>query len=82
MAISPSLKRRNDGLRPLCEVMADIHCIVNPASRDHTCGKRWPGIEKKIQDKGFTVITHMTKEVGHASQIAWDLRQQLSLIHI
>ena len=56
--------------------MADIHCIVNPASRDHTCGKRWPGIEKKIQDKGFTVITHMTKEVGHASQIAWDLRQQ------
>lgn len=56
--------------------MAEIHCIVNPASRDYTCGKRWPSIEKKITLLGLTVNTHMTKRVGHASQIAWDLRNQ------
>ena len=55
--------------------MAEIHCIVNPASRDYTCGKRWPSIEKKIQALGLTVNTHMTERVGHASQIAWDLQK-------
>lgn len=55
--------------------METIHCIVNPASRDHTCGKRWPEIAKKIEAKGASVITHFTEKVGHASHIAWDLRK-------
>ena len=56
--------------------MGPLHCIVNPASRDHTCGKRWPAVSVKLESKGFEVITHMTTKVGHASEIAWELRQQ------
>ena len=56
--------------------MGALHCIVNPASRDHTCGKRWPSISSKLESKGFEVVTHMTNSVGHASEIAWELRQQ------
>lgn len=54
--------------------METIHCIVNPASRDHTCGKRWPDLAKKIEDRGCKVVTHFTERVGHASQLAWGLR--------
>ena len=30
----------------------------------------------KLESKGFEVVTHMTSSVGHASEIAWELRQQ------
>lgn len=53
-----------------------LHCIVNPASRDHTCGKRWPSTSKKLESKGFEVVTHMTERVGHAAEIAWELRKE------
>ncbi len=56
--------------------MGVIHCIVNPASRDHTCGKKWPSVSGKLESKGFEVVTHMTERVGHASEIAWKLRKQ------
>ena len=56
--------------------MGVIHCIVNPASRDHTCGKKWPSVSGKLESKGFEVVTHMTERVGHASEIAWELRKQ------
>lgn len=56
--------------------MGALHCIVNPASRDYTCGKRWPSISAKLESKGLEVVTHMTSSVGNASEIAWQLRQQ------
>lgn len=56
--------------------MGVIHCIVNPASRDYTCGKKWPSVSGKLESKGFDVVTHMTERVGHASEIAWELRKQ------
>ena len=56
--------------------MAEIHCIINPASRDYRCGKKWPEIQELLITAGFSVHPHMTKRVGHAAQIAWDLRQQ------
>ena len=56
--------------------MGALHCIVNPASRDHTCGKRWPSVVAKLESKGYEVNTHMTQRVGHASEIAWDLRSK------
>lgn len=56
--------------------MGVLHCIVNPASRDHTCGKKWPNVAAKLEQNGFDVITHMTERVGHASEIAWELRNQ------
>ena len=54
--------------------MDHLHCIVNPASRDHTCAKRWPIVVEKLKAYGFEVTTHMTERVGHASEIAWGLR--------
>ena len=56
--------------------MGGIHCIVNPASRDHTCGKRWPSVLSKLEGRGLEVTTHMTEYTGHASEIAWNLRKQ------
>ena len=56
--------------------MGALHCIVNPASRDHTCGKRWPSVVAKLESRGFEVTTYMTQRVGHASEIAWDLRSK------
>ena len=56
--------------------MERIHCIVNPASRDHTCGKRWPELAQKIEARGCKVVAHFTEKVGHASHIAWQLRQE------
>ena len=56
--------------------MAEIHCIINPASRDYRCGKKWPEIQELLVTAGFSVHPHMTERVGHAAQIAWDLRQQ------
>ena len=55
--------------------MGVLHCIVNPASRDHSCGKKWPSVVEKLESKGFEVISHMTERVGHASEIAWRLRK-------
>ena len=54
--------------------METIHCIVNPASRDRTCGKRWPQVAEKIESRGVKIVTHFTEKVGHASEIAWNLR--------
>ena len=56
--------------------MSKFFCIVNPASRDHTCGKKWPSIAAKLQSKGIDVVTHLTERVGHASEIAWELRKK------
>ena len=56
--------------------MGPLYCIVNPASRDHTCGKKWPKIVMKLEERGFEVITHMTERVGHAGEIAWKLRNE------
>ena len=56
--------------------MGPLHCIVNPASRDRTCGRKWPKTIEKLQARGFVVETYMTEKVGHASEIAWKLRQE------
>jgi diacylglycerol kinase (ATP) len=54
--------------------MGPLHCIVNPASRDHTCGKRWPNIVAKLESRGFEINSYITEGVGHASELAWKLR--------
>ena len=56
--------------------MGLVHCIVNPASRDYTCGKNWPKLQTLLEDVGLEIKTYMTEGVGHASSLAWDIRQQ------
>ncbi len=56
--------------------MAEMHFIVNPASRGHSCGKKWPQTLEQIESMGINAVTHMTTKIGHASQIAWSLRNE------
>ncbi len=56
--------------------MGSMHCIINPVGRDGSTGKRWPTILSKLESKGWEVTAHMTERVGHATEIAWRLRQE------
>ena len=56
--------------------MLRIICIVNPAGRDGKSGKRWPKIEERIKSHGIECEAHLTKHVGHASEIAYGLRDR------
>ena len=56
--------------------MLRIICIVNPAGRDGKSGKRWPKIEERIKSHGIECEAHLTKHVGHASEIAYGLRNR------
>ena len=54
--------------------MVKAHFIVNPASRDFRCGKAWPGIKKRLIERGFEVPEHITERIGHGAEIAHQLR--------
>ncbi len=45
------------------------HIIVNPASRGGTVGKRWPAIERLLQELGFSYSVHFTESRGHAIRL-------------
>jgi len=51
-----------------------MHCIVNPASRDHTSGKRWKQLRPILESKGASISEHLTQAPGHGAKIAWELR--------
>ena len=57
-------------------IMPLVHCIVNPASRDFTCGKNWPSIEQKMKDAGLEVKAYITERVGHGAEISNSIRHQ------
>ena len=52
-----------------------VHCIVNPASRDFTCGKNWPSIEEKMKDAGLEVKAYITERVGHGAELSNEIRR-------
>ena len=56
--------------------MAEMHCIINPMSRDGNSGKIWPKIEAILRNEGWQVTAHITESVGHATEIAWRLRSE------
>ena len=56
--------------------MASMHCIINPAGRDGSTGKRWPKILERLKEDGWNVETHLTERVGHATEIAYELRNR------
>ena len=55
--------------------MAEMHCIINPMSRDGNSGKLWPKILPRLEEN-WKVTAHMTESVGHATEIAWKLRKE------
>ena len=56
------------------EIMGLVHCIVNPASRDYTCGKNWPGLKQKMEEAGLEVKQYITERVGHGAQLSHSIR--------
>ncbi len=56
--------------------MVRIVCIVNPAGRDGTVRKRWPKIADEIEAEGLDCEVMWTERTGHASEIAYSLRDR------
>ena len=56
--------------------MVKAHFIINPASRDFRCGKAWPGIKKRLIERGFEVVEHMTERIGHGAELSHQFEQK------
>ena len=56
--------------------MPRFACIVNPAGRDGHSLKRWKTVEPALEGAGVDCETHFTEGVGHASEIAYSLRDR------
>ncbi len=56
--------------------MAKFACIVNPAGGDGRALKRWKGAEKIFRERDMSFEVHFTKHIGHASEIAYALRER------
>ena len=59
--------------------MVRIVCIVNPAGRDGTVKKRWPKIAAQIEELGLDCEVMWTERTGHASEMAFSLRDRQDL---
>ena len=57
--------------------MVKAHFIINPASRDFRCGKAWPGIKKRLIERGFEVVEHMTERIGHGAELSHQIRTEI-----
>ena len=59
-----------------------IACIVNPAGRDGESLKIWESAKPKLEEAGFQTEVHLTERVGHASEIAFSLkdREDINLV--
>ncbi|MDP6878473.1 MAG: acylglycerol kinase family protein, partial [Candidatus Marinimicrobia bacterium] len=53
-----------------------ISCIINPAARDGLSLKIWETAKSKFEDEGLTTELHLTEKVGHASEIAYTLKDR------
>ena len=61
-----------------------IFCIVNPASGDFSCGKKWPAVERQLRAAVhrhhrcgmYYNNCYYTQRTGHAAQLAHGIRQQ------
>ena len=56
--------------------MSKFACIVNPAGRDGRALKKWKKIEVFLLEKNIDFDIHFTKHIGHASEIAFSLRNR------
>ena len=54
--------------------MPRFACIVNPASRDGRTLKKWERVKRHLISKNLDFEVYFTEKVGHASEIAFSLR--------
>jgi diacylglycerol kinase family enzyme len=53
-----------------------ISCIINPAARDGQSIKIWEIVKDKLEKEGLTTELYITENVGHASEIAYSLKDR------
>lgn len=56
--------------------MTRFACIVNPAGRDGRTLKTWNRVKKYFLEENLDFEVYFTKKVGHASEIAYSLRDR------
>ncbi len=53
-----------------------ISCIINPAARDGQSIKIWEMVKDKLEKEGLSTELYITEKVGHASEIAYSLKDR------
>ena len=53
-----------------------VSCIINPAARDGHSLKIWETAKNKFENEGLKTELHLTEKVGHASEIAYSLKDR------
>ena len=61
---------------PANESTKIVSCIINPAARDGHSLKIWETVKNKFENKGLKTELHVTEKVGHASEIAYSLKDR------
>ncbi|MDP6878918.1 MAG: diacylglycerol kinase family protein [Candidatus Marinimicrobia bacterium] len=56
-----------------------ISCIINPAARDGQSIKIWEIVKNKLEKEGLSTELYITEKVGHASEIAYSLRERTDI---
>ena len=66
----------NNSTNPSFNNAKIISCIINPAARDGQSIKIWEIVKDKLEKEGLSTELYITEKVGHASEIAYSLKDR------
>ena len=66
----------NNSTNPSFNNAKIISCIINPAARDGQSIKIWEIVKNKLEKEGLSTELYITEKVGHASEIAYSLKDR------
>ena len=66
----------NNSTNPSFNNSKIISCIINPAARDGQSIKIWEIVKDKLEKEGLSTELYITEKVGHASEIAYSLKDR------
>ena len=66
----------NNSTNPSFNNSKIISCIINPAARDGQSIKIWEIVKNKLEKEGLSTELYITEKVGHASEIAYSLKDR------
>ena len=69
----------NNSTNPSFNNAKIISCIINPAARDGQSIKIWEIVKNKLEKEGLSTELYITEKVGHASEIAYSLRERTDI---
>ena len=70
------METHNSSINPSFNNPKIISCIINPAARDGESIKIWEIVKNKLEKEGLLTELYITEKVGHASEIAYSLRER------